>query len=120
MLQNTVRIEDNKLVGYISDERQFCHGSRDVGSYTIKVIYDGADATAVAKWAFEQYVIHRRKTVKDKNQAMALADGETVAQITGQAPIDEDMIARIALRKRGLSDEVIDQILSGTVELKSE
>ena len=92
-MANSIRIENNKLVGEWTFTAQFLHGSPDVGTYPVTVIMTGAEINSVVKKALDSGTIIKRKSVKTKAQAEALAKKITWAQFIGETPADPDSIA---------------------------
>jgi hypothetical protein len=88
-----IKIENNRLVGKTTTNRQFLNGSPDVAGYQVEVDFTGADIAAVVDAAMDSGIITLRKRIKTKEQALALAKGITFAQMVGKQPEDPDTVA---------------------------
>lgn len=107
----TTMIKDNVLTGSETRAAQFLNGSPDCKGYQVKVIMDGADIGDVVKHALNAGIIVLRKRIKTKEQAEALADGITFAQLVSAAPKDSNSMAA-SIKADELSDEVAEALIA--------
>jgi hypothetical protein len=108
----TTMIKDNRLTGTETRAAQFLNGGPDCKGYQVKVIMDGADINDVVKHALNAGIIVLRKRIKTREQAEALAEGITFAQMVSAAPKDADsMAATIISNPDKLSAENTDALI---------
>jgi len=115
-----VKIEDGKLVGTEIIRRQFLHGSKDVGTYEVKIDFSGANLRHVIERAANDWVIAYRKRVKSVEQAQGLAKGVHFDVLLTKAEQTPDVASK-ALNVDEMSPEAAADLLrrlQATMEAK--
>lgn len=88
------KINENGMIeGTEMISAQFLHGSKDVGSFPVKVIMDGAPIELIVKHALKDAIIQFRKRVTNRAQAEELINGVKFIDLVTARPKDANTMA---------------------------
>jgi len=108
----TVRIEDNRLMGSVTVNRQFLYNTgHEAKQYEVKIIFDGADISEVITAAVNDAVISARKKIKTPAQAERLANGISFHDLVSAKPPEDPNAKAASLDVDALDDDVFAMLL---------